>query len=385
MEKKGKKNLILLMLIFTISTCFSCKRRDVSNQNLNGIPILSLKAIEESIIDSTFLEGTEIIFLDDTSTESLIGDIDRITQIAFDDNKYFILDDKQQQILIFTDKGKHISTINRKGQGPQEYIEIWKFTLDTVQKQILLMCTAPIKLMYFDYSGGFIKEEPFHNFHSDIACDNYYFYCVNVDKRISNPEGYEFEIVNCSDKKTTKHLPILDNKNFYANHGVGLTEGRNQIHFTRRYDYVIYKLENGEVLPEYVIDFNKYSMPDKMYLKDDEEFRALQAEKDDFVYHMTNLVSTDNQMLFFTIIAYFIYNKKENSLTGYKNIVNSYSEGRLPLNNYIPIMKTDKIVFLVEPMFLYSTLHDHKDFAPKFEDKSLRMDSNPVMFVYSLK
>jgi hypothetical protein len=106
----------------------------------------------------------------ETTPESLIGNIKKI---FFSDNGIYIFDDRQNQVLRFNNKGKFISRIGNKGNGPGEYIQMQDFTIDKKNGDLLLLCDRPYKLLTFNSKGKFINDINIHNlYRSLIFTDN---------------------------------------------------------------------------------------------------------------------------------------------------------------------------------------------------------------------
>ena len=113
-----KIQTLFLLLLFIIAGCQSNDRQS----NTEGIPIIDLsknhpekKIILQDIADVEYvpLETTDDVLLSQLSILSYVSD------------KYIIIHDLMQyNIYVFSRNGKIISYLNRKGQGPQEYVSI---------------------------------------------------------------------------------------------------------------------------------------------------------------------------------------------------------------------------------------------------------------------
>lgn len=91
-------------------------------------------------------DSIKIISLE-TKSESLIKDISRL---IVHDNKYYILDRPMSRVLVFDEYGTFISKIDNKGNGPNEYVGLSDFDIDTINHQILLL--APQNRALYKYN-----------------------------------------------------------------------------------------------------------------------------------------------------------------------------------------------------------------------------------------
>ena len=100
----------LTMLAMIILLAHGCKPfNDKAAINLFDNHLISLADV---------FENARIVPLEDTE-QSLIA---QITHIVYYDDRFYVLDGKQQKILCFDNDGKFVSTISKQGHGPGEYV-----------------------------------------------------------------------------------------------------------------------------------------------------------------------------------------------------------------------------------------------------------------------
>ena len=94
-----------------------------SDQKATKIALIADLSPEESRPTWTelFSDRYEITLLETTSG-SLIGQIDKIRKFR---NHYYVLSSNGKTIHHFDKDGKFVSSLNRQGQGPEEYPRIW--------------------------------------------------------------------------------------------------------------------------------------------------------------------------------------------------------------------------------------------------------------------
>ena len=144
---------LCLLLAFSLSSCKQSSRNDYSNSEL---PIIDLeKEYPVKRIDIHEIADVEYIPLE-TTEESLLTSG---TAKAVSD-KYIIVSDyapENHQILIFDRQGKYIRTINRKGQGPEEYLYFHKFEADFNAEELYIY-TSGTKIFVYTFEGKFLRS-----------------------------------------------------------------------------------------------------------------------------------------------------------------------------------------------------------------------------------
>ncbi|WP_106832092.1 6-bladed beta-propeller [Parabacteroides pacaensis] len=394
-----KKELIITAMCAFSILFFSCKENAQKTEiDSKDVKTIAVSSIKESFQDTAYFKDPQIVVLE-TIDESLIANINRI---FMDDNILFIYGWKLQEILMFDINGKYLNKIDRKGEGPGEYVQITDFTIDPVKKQIIVLCSIPEKRMYFTYEGTFIKEESNQNFYSRLTMDNNYIYFENVV--LENPND-QLHILDTKTGKKYEGLKPLNIKNYYYANGNSLSRGKN-ILYTRRYDNSIYELKSGEIIKKYQVDFKEHSFPDQFITEKDAVVIAEECLTHEYIFSMSNVVNNDSYMMFYTNPAIiFLYDKKNDVLTGYKQILNSKLGPfiKSSFTFYFPVENTNKIVcYINDPSFIKhitkqivdnpdKKIKKIKNSHPKLIEEIINLgnkitdDSNPVLFIYEFK
>ena len=110
--------------------------------------------IESNVINySLLIDSTYYVKLQTTS-ESLIGDIDKI---LFGRDRIIIIEKLQRKsALLFTNDGKFIRKIGKEGNGPGEYVNLRDIAIDFDNGMIVLMDDFGRKILYFDLDGNYL-------------------------------------------------------------------------------------------------------------------------------------------------------------------------------------------------------------------------------------
>lgn len=86
-----------------------------------------------------------------------------------DDNLIFLVDTWSECISVFDLNGKFQNHIGRKGHAQGEYVSMFRVTLDSHQKRVCIIDVDSQKLLFYDYKGNFLSQEPRYFWYQNIA------------------------------------------------------------------------------------------------------------------------------------------------------------------------------------------------------------------------
>ncbi|GHT72104.1 hypothetical protein AGMMS50239_41450 [Bacteroidia bacterium] len=148
-----KKTFLIILSLFVIIACNKVKTLDNVFEGVQ-IVVNPDKAIPQ-IQASSMFSNIEYVPLE-TSEEHLIGEI---AQILFYKDRFYILDNEiSKSVFCFQKDGKFLFKINRKGNGPGEYIDIKSISINHDQDQLLLYCGATHQIITFDLDCNYIES-----------------------------------------------------------------------------------------------------------------------------------------------------------------------------------------------------------------------------------
>ena len=159
--------------------------------------------------------------------------------------------------------------------------------------------------------------------------------------------------------------------------------------FTRKFDYNIYKLKNGELASKYELDLGDMQFPmsklDKVY-QCDEVFSL--CYKNNYIYSINNIVYTKNKLTFYTnLFGVGVLDLSKKTCSHYKYFTVTYFDLQLNKISYIPI-EGDKsgICFLFTPddlSVIKKMRSEHPERCIKKVDVPLKKsDENPLALLY---
>ena len=162
---KGIDIILRVLCVSAVSLCaFSCKERagDMETAETILFDEKHIGAIADLVADVEFvaLEDTAASFTKEPS------------QVVVDDGRIYIRDMYTHKIIVFAADGTFLFALDKRGRGPQDYLEIKSFAIDDTS--IYCIDNYKNKLMVYDkLSGDFVREMDLSVVASDIyVADN---------------------------------------------------------------------------------------------------------------------------------------------------------------------------------------------------------------------
>ncbi len=248
------------------------------------------KSVKSNIIDlesavgtgsveklSSYAKDISYIALESNS-ESFIGNI---RKVDFSNGIIYIQDEKGV-IKLFSDKGKYLSTFNKKGRGSGEYINMATFRIEPMDGSINVIDEMG-KVYKYDSDFNFVKLIPFvdekiffsgEGFH---LLDNNRYLITKSSIQLTDPaSGVTNEIILYDDSAKIHFKIGFVQKNdihshseggkvislSYANFPYYISRFKNLFTLITPIKDTIYSLNNnGELSLRYTINYGKYSRP----------------------------------------------------------------------------------------------------------------------------
>lgn len=359
-----------------IVTLISCNKEKQTKINAHEI-IFSTETDNENLLTSEFIDTSYFIPLE-TNDNCLIK---WIRKIVFEGQRIFIFDPAgNNKILIFDNKGKFINTVGNIGQGPGEYAELYDFCVDSVSRQIFLLCARGV-IMCYDYTGHFKKkytlESNLRAWKIEYFDDHFYFI-------VQEPDFFNLVITDNNFKIKQKFFP---DKEFSENdvllvHPLKVVDSGMQ--YIRYIDNYIYLIKNHkDITGQYAIDFGKNTIDfaelkklNENVLK--EKMKTLRGD----IYSFTQ--NTGHAIVYYLDNDKFvisIYDKKSHTAKNYflENISDKY------LGNYYPLFfryLTANKEFVAD---IYPAILFQKNPTEYIKEMHLSEDDNPVLYVVKMK
>ena len=289
-----KHNVILLATILILTSC-SSKQEPVikalkDDNNCVVLPLNSLDDIVPVQMDSLY---EDLFYIQPEVTEnSLIGEY---SKIIIKDSMLFIMDKgkSNQAIFVFDMKGKYLFSINKRGNGPGEYVSIGDFYVDEKTKTIGVLDHSQI--LRYTYDGTFLGKINLQSHYIlNIASVDSLIYTYGYSQ-CPTKRCYSFKIFDLSGNLLYEDLP--ERKDLISFHLTGFKgnnlflDNNNTVYYNSIYNDTIYEVNIDRITPRYIADFGKFKLSDDIY-------SGLVEKGDSDVDETLSFISSLNYVLF---------------------------------------------------------------------------------------
>lgn len=152
MHPRNKMKQSIFLLVFILFTC--CNNN--SQQQLNSDIDMDTIQLNDNYFDeikTELIDSICILKLNENEESFLAA----ISKLLIHNDTLYVFDRFGQDLLVSFDRnGNYITTFSQKGGGPQEYVRLWDFDVDS--NYVYLYDRATQKMLYYDHSGNFIKS-----------------------------------------------------------------------------------------------------------------------------------------------------------------------------------------------------------------------------------
>ena len=157
----GKLSRLISIIGCMLFSCTPIRKTDEVSVNL-------LETTSDSLYYSMFVDSISYLPLED-SDECLIG---KVTDVIFSDQYVFVLDGKQQIVWTFDKEGKFVSSIDKRGRGPGEYMGLVQFEYDKKSNELLLLDGWSKAILHYSPEGTYLKRDDLDLYCSDFKIVN---------------------------------------------------------------------------------------------------------------------------------------------------------------------------------------------------------------------
>lgn len=366
--------LIYTALLILHILLISCNQQDRKQKEADVINF-------DNVATSEFeIENMEYIPLE-TTEHSLLGGINKI---IYKNDRYYILDkDQNKGVYIFDKDGNFLSSINKQGEGPGEYIEIMDMDIDN-KNNIYIADNAKMNIIKYKQADPTTYEAIHVGEHFMEFCylDEQSF----ILRDIFGEKGQKMKLASFNYKKNSI-TPLLNNRYQNVNEmdvmrcsKHYLYRSNEQIYYNERFTPYIYSIsKNGELIDHYTISSEHYIT--------DKELKGLEKNPVKFIQetdHIKDIISLyENEkyfvcMPFITPSATYLLIPKDNSQKAKK--VDFMDKAEFQGTSQIEGIANNK--FIVTMNYSESQAEILKDNSKL---KSWNEESNPVLVLFSIK
>lgn len=259
-----KKHLILFSL-FCLFIC-NCTYKQSESQNpsdIETIPITDFDTTYGKLSD--FAEEVKMIPLEFTD-KSILGEIKKV---VMSDKFIFIMErTKQEGVYVFDHTGKFLYRIGSRGQGPEEFIDLFDFSINEEDELIYLFDQPRKRILVFTFDNKFIKDIPMNYYASRFEYQNGLFYLYREHASYGTPL-YSLVIKDQNGDLVDKYYPMAKDAEEMYIHDCIFRKRENDILFAQNLNDSVFTLSGSKLNPRYYIDYKDRTMSkeDRMDIK----------------------------------------------------------------------------------------------------------------------
>lgn len=391
-----------LTSLFLYAICIvliSCNNEKEHNR-ATDVPVIKLTDLDRKQSDKMVSDFIDTFYCVRLDTAEYIGELSKVQCYS---NKIFILDRNSDAVLIFSDNGKFLFKISKKGKGRGEYRQIADFSINEALNTLVILDLFNHKLINYDFEGRFISEalikDHWANFFTYINKDLYVYNNHYNTKMRSKSERFKIFFTNPSGDilqkykefpKAQLHTNLLKYEAFFRSDSI--------INYVDFYDNYVYSVQPGMITQKYYLDFGDHNLPDNIIIKDVPK----NPEKfDKYVFNMVGFYENEQAIM----VSFFLheklttcyYDKKTGRyVTGNGNITDNIT---FPAwNFYVMGCTNGYFISSVHAYFLSDYFKQLKEVLPPKDYSKLVLNNrninsiiditpneNPVLFFYKLK
>ncbi len=331
--------------------------------------------------------------------------INIISDIHIIGNNIIVIDERMPQILRFDTLGNFLNKIGVKGRGPNEFIDIFKSTMNYEDSLLIVQDTKSGKLLFFDLEGNLIKSTSTDDFHTEMAYFEKRLYLAYAYPLFARFDNYAIRVMDENWKLTEQFINRsyegISKRDAYSKATYRSVELQHYqdtlVYWDYKYD-TIYSIYNSKIFPRYIISFEDKIPHNLLYNKaiGDYNFYIGFLETENYLF-FNNALNKEAKREF-TIV----YDKKKgdcynllidhkkyqsgflNDIDGGPPIIplNSSQDGKL-ICNFLP---SEMKVYLKEKPFI-NIKPKNKVKNEKFLEilKNSKALENPVIIIVTLK
>lgn len=348
---------VLLVLFFACQE--RTEKKSITNDSTYVIPEMKVKPFEEGL--ALF---TEPVFIKLKSND-IETDFSRVGKVKLVGDKLFLLDSRMKSLVVYQITGEAIGKVGKKGQGPNEYLDIADFDVDE-QQTIYAIDGRQNKLFIYDSDFKFKSAEklPFAVDKIHLLENGMYMFALSSWNK-GEGAGNRIAITDNKCNVVRTYLPYDEyiDENFWIS-DYQLTKTKDHILYNKTIDNNVYLFSlDGTLQKPITFDFGKENVPNEKkkdiekYLKDFDSYSLL---KDFTVIYSDIVLGTfwehrKNKVFLLDTQKQILYKSKEWE-GAYNSIYTGFCDSTL-----ISIIAPDSYEASLDYKRLSSELLDHLD------------------------
>lgn len=357
------RNIFLFCLILLLGGCHTNKPENIASEVIKINPLEA----EEFVNLSEIADSVKCIKLQVDSAD-VMG---RVREIVIRDKYIYAMDVSQQCVFVFDKEGKFVSKLNKRGEGPGEYLWMGPVFIsdDEDYIEIVEFRRSSSRLMrYSNIDFTFLSEVPFPDVRFNSCKNNegyYYFATQQLDNVVNEKETNAGLIISDSNGRL---ITLFDKKiktngsSFCPNIESFSRNDKGELFVSLMYDNTFYRLEGNDYTPIYSIDFGKYGMDNSIGKESVQEQLKYVKSTGDLAFFPVLNVENDN------ILSFSYYYKTEEDRmfreSDFRQYVKMKNSGRVYHVRRIKNDLTDFPKYLYISSYFWNCAHEvwYKDY-----------------------
>ena len=257
---RGNAYFCSLAITFFLLLLGGCETRTVSNENTLVINPIDAK---DFINLSEIADSIKYIKLQ-TENDDVIG---RARVILIKKKFIYVQDMSQKVVFVFDKEGKFVSKLNKRGNGPGEYLFMGPIMVDDNEESLEFIDFSLRKVIkYSNISFELLETIPFPdlNFNSSRKHEGFYYLATQQLDNFVGGVSTNAGLIVVDDKSNVKTLfekKIQTGNSYYSINDESFTRNdTGELFLSLMFDNTFYNLKAGEAHPVFTVDFGKYGM-----------------------------------------------------------------------------------------------------------------------------
>lgn len=268
--------LLVITGLFVLFFVGCNKKKEKSDLLIDSdtVCFFSLKKTEKNIPYDLAKERKYIKL--DNSDRFLFRGIDKV---KVTDNYIYVLDGRLKRVIVFDVLGKGVITLDKFGQGAEEYLQITDFDVNS-SGDIYILDGRLDKLFVYDKHADFIsaKELPFEADIIHLLSDNKFLFGLSSwNKKEGRSKKVAITDIELKIEKAYMDYDEFVDEAYWIS-TYNFVPANNCIFYNKQIDNIVYELSssNGEPVKAHVFDFGRKNVPDKDKKNIEENLRSFE-------------------------------------------------------------------------------------------------------------
>lgn len=273
--KQIKSRLLLYVLLLCLSACQGTTTKNHALQQWHIDPEAANQQVHLSDVASTSLVSLS------TPDSILVGEINHI----YTTEKYIYVSDRST-LFRFSSEGTLVSHICRRGEGPDEYLNITDFQV-TPEGDVWILCRNARTLYLYSWDNQLKRKLPVDGWVENIRLSGNYLWLYTGNEK-SDDNHMQLHALDLQSEKVVSHMKAIHEHQaqyLFVKGTNAFCRGEHDTicHFYQLFNDTVYRLTPHTATPEYVCDWNGKNIPASFYEKNYENildfFQQLRANK----------------------------------------------------------------------------------------------------------